>query len=236
MATGTKQKICRNTLKQFIKNNLLLLSLYLVALGTALYFIFSFDKKIIHLHSNALVGNKWLDGFFYYITYLGDGTVAVILLALVMIYNFRLGIYSTATFIAASLASISLKHFFFDDVNRPTYIFRYHEHYELKVVDGVHEYIHNSFPSGHATQAFAIFMCLAYVAPKTAVKILLLLLALLTAYSRVHLSQHWLVDVTAGSLVGTTFSIIFYFVFINNTAFNRLNKPIYLFIRYWRSQ
>jgi membrane-associated phospholipid phosphatase len=223
-------------LKFFLKNNLLILLSCTIAVCTALYFVFTVDKKVIHLFSNQFVGNTWIDGFFYYITTLGDGTMAVIILIILLFYNFRLGLYTTASFLTASLASIGLKEFFFDDVNRPSFIFNYYEHYQLKLVDGVHVYIHNSFPSGHATQAFAIFMCLAFVSQKQILKFLCLALALLTAYSRVHLSQHWLIDITVGSLLGTFFSLLYYYVFMANTKFDRLNKSILLFIRFWRSR
>jgi membrane-associated phospholipid phosphatase len=44
-------------------------------------------------------------------------------------------------------------------------------------------------------------------------KVLLLILALLTGYSRIYLSQHFLEDVYAGSIIGvsTTF-LVYYFV------------------------
>lgn len=205
-------------------------------MSISIYFIATFDRREIHLFSNQFVGNLWVDNFFFYITYFGDGNLAILILALLIIYNVRLGLYATASFITASLASIGLKHLFFDDANRPFFIFSYYETVKLKLVEGVDVYIHNSFPSGHATQAFAILLCLAFVANKTAVKFLFLLLAVLTAYSRVHLSQHWLIDVTAGSFVGIVFSLFYYYLFILNTRFNRLNKPLYVFLRLWRKR
>jgi membrane-associated phospholipid phosphatase len=223
-------------LKLFFKNNLGILCVYLALLCIALFFSVSNDKKVIHLFLNGFVGNAAIDGLFYYITYLGDGTVAIILLAVILFYNVRLGAYATATFLTASLFSIGLKQLFFDDVNRPSFIFNYHEHIKLKFVEGVDIHIHNSFPSGHATQAFAILMCLAFTTNKQAVKFTFLMLALLTAYSRVHLSQHWLIDVTIGSLIGVVFSVIYYYLFILNTKLNRLNKPAYVFLRLWRKR
>jgi membrane-associated phospholipid phosphatase len=203
-------------------------------ISICIFFISHYDKKDIHLYTNNYVGNRFIDGFFFYITWLGDGAMAVVLLLTIIAYNFRLGIYATVSFLTASLASIGLKHFFFDDENRPFFIFDNFTNIKLRLIEGVDVYIHNSFPSGHATQAFAIFMCLAFVSGKQLVKLTFLLLAILTAYSRIHLSQHWLVDITAGSVVGTFFAILYYFVFINNGKFSRLNKPIFVFIRYWR--
>src|SRR5690606_17217442 len=130
-------------------------------------------------------------------TYFGEGTVAVFLLLVILLCNTRLGIYCTASFLSASLFSIVLKNLFFDDANRPLFIFKYFEKIKLKTVEGVDLHIHNSFPSGHSTQAFAIFMCLAFVSKNQFLKFLFFAMALFTAISRVYLSQHWLVDITA---------------------------------------
>ena len=223
-------------MKLFFKNNLGILGAYLAILCISLFFINTIDKKVIHLFLNSFVGNAAIDGLFYYITFLGDGMVAIILLVAILFYNVRLGTYATATFLTASLFSIGLKQLFFDDVNRPFFIFYNYENVKLKLVAGVDIHIHNSFPSGHATQAFAILMCLAFTTNKQIVKFLFLVVALLTAYSRVHLSQHWLIDVTVGSLIGLVFSTIYYYLFILNTKLNRLNKPAYVFLRLWRKR
>lgn len=223
-------------MKEFLKNNRWVILTYLMVLNLCMYFLNTYDRKVIHLYLNGFVGNTAIDTFFKYITLLGDGTVAVVLLALLLLANMRLGIYTTLSFLAASFTSIGLKRIFFDDENRPTYIFNFYEHVQLRLVDGVHVYIHNSFPSGHATQAFSIFMCLAFMAEKQWVKFSLLVFALLTSYSRVHLSQHWLADITAGSVVGFIFSVILYFLLVSSGKLGKLNKSLLVFIRYWRSK
>jgi membrane-associated phospholipid phosphatase len=219
-----------------LKHNLLVLCIYLICVCTALYFIFTFNKQDIHLYLNSYVGNGPADLLFKWITWLGDGTMAVFLLLILLIFNVRLGLYATASFLTASLASFGLKRLFFDDMNRPFFIFNYHTQHKLKLVEGVDVYIHNSFPSGHATQAFAILMCLAFVTQKHWAKHALLLLALLTSYSRVHLSQHWLVDITAGSMVGMLFALVYYYPFVGSLKFEKLNRPVFVFLRIWRSR
>ena len=194
-------------MKGFLKNNFFIFFIYVVAVGTAAGFIYNYEKTDIHFYLNHFVGNKFLDAFFYYITYLGDGTVAAFILLAIFIFNMRLGLYATASFLTATLLSITLKHQLYDDVNRPSFVFKYFDGRPLKFVEGVDLYIHNSFPSGHATQAFSILMCLVFVAKKPGYKFLFFTLALLTAISRVYLSQHWLADITAGSLIGILFSI-----------------------------
>ncbi len=216
-------------MKGFLKNNFYILLIYLVAIGTAIGFLLNYGKSDIHFYLNQYVGNKFLNAFFYYITYLGDGTVAVLILLLILFFNIRLGLYATASFLTATFASIILKHQFYDDVNRPSFVFKHFDGRPLNLVDGVEVYIHNSFPSGHATQAFSILMCLVFVVKKPIYKFLFFTLAVLTAISRVYLSQHWLVDITAGSIIGMLFSTLYYFIFIQNSKLEKLNRPLLSF-------
>jgi membrane-associated phospholipid phosphatase len=153
--------------------------------------------------------------------------VAVLMLLIILLCNIRLGISATISFLSATLFSSFLKYCFFDDVNRPFYIYQWIEPHDIKYVEGVQLNIHNSFPSGHATQAFAIFMCLAFAAKKNVVKLLLLCLALLTAFSRVYLSQHWLVDITAGSSIGMVFALIVEYLIISKNRFPKLNCSVF---------
>jgi membrane-associated phospholipid phosphatase len=87
----------------------------------------------------------------------------------------------------------------------------------------------NSFPSGHATSAFAIFTSLALVSNNKFLKIIFFLFAFLSAFSRTYLSQHWLVDITIGSLIGTLFSLVLYFAFYQSNKLQNLNKPLFNF-------
>ena len=214
-------------MKSFFKNNSIILIPYLLVLGLIAYFLNQYKKTDIHLFLNDLVGTPLIDKFYYYITYLGDGNVAIVLLISILLYNIRLGIYVTLTFIVSTSISTILKHFVFDDCNRPFFIFTYFEKHTLRLVDGVDIFIHNSFPSGHATQAFAIFMSLAFCLPNKFIKILFFITACLTAYSRVYLSQHWLIDITAGSLLGFIISTLFYFLVFNNAKLITFNKSIF---------
>ncbi len=213
-------------MKVFLKNNLLVLLLYILLAGTSLFVILNYDKTEVHIFINQFVGNAFVNLFFYYLTYIGDGRVAAFILLLIVIYNMRTGITAVFSFLTATIISTALKYLFFDDENRPFFIFSYFNKYPLKIVDGVDMHIHNSFPSGHATQAFAILLCLAFVSTTQRMKLLYFFLAVFTAASRVYLSQHWLVDITAGSFIGFVCSIIFYFVFIHYNRFQRLDKPL----------
>lgn len=211
-------------MKQFFRNNRSALLLYILLLSLSLFTILSFDKIRVHLFINGLVGNDFSDTFYYYITYLGDGRMAGVILFLVLLVNIRAGIYTGASFLTASIFANLLKYFYFDDATRPHYIFRWINKLPITYVKGVELNIHNSFPSGHATQAFAIFMCLIFISKNPRLKLLYFVVACLTAFSRVYLSQHWLADITAGSLIGTAFSLFYYYVIISKDRFQKLNR------------
>jgi membrane-associated phospholipid phosphatase len=200
--------------------------MYLIMLGVALYFAFAFHRNVSHLYVNQYVGNRYVNGLFYYVTYLGDGGLAAFILLFILILNVRAGIACTSSFLAATAISNALKYTLFDDVNRPHYIFQYIDKFNLRVVEGVDLHIHNSFPSGHATQAFAILLCLAFIVKPGWAKLTLLALAVLTSFSRVYLSQHFLADITAGSIIGSFCAVVFYLAFIGRGRLANLDKPL----------
>jgi len=218
--------------KVFLKNNGLVIGLYLLLLIVASYFILAFDKVGINVYVNQYVGNRYLNAFFYFVTYLGDGRIATLILIAIILYNVRTGIYATFSFLSSALVAAILKYTYFDDENRPFYVYQWIEkHHPITYVEGVDLHIHNSFPSGHATQAFAIFMCLAFLSRRPFFAVFFFVVAVITAFSRVYLSQHWLIDITAGSLIGTVTALSYYYVFIYRNRFSKLDRSLQDFNR-----
>jgi len=60
-----------------------------------------------------------------------------------------------------------------------------------------------SFPSGHATQAFAVASVIAYNYDSPWIKGVAYGSAALVGFARIHHEAHWVSDVTAGGLLGT---------------------------------
>lgn len=179
------------------------------------------DKIQLHLSANAMVGGD-ADAFFAYYTHVGDGitvAIAVLLFSLVkykrFLPYFSLGIL---TFAISGLLSQFFKRVIFSDVARPSKAIG--SEY-LNLVDGVDLHGSFSFPSGHSTVSFALFIFIAFVFRKyRSIQAIAAIMAILAAYSRVHLSQHFIEDIIAGAFLGiSTFYIIFWvlnrFVFRN---------------------
>ena len=60
----------------------------------------------------------------------------------------------------------------------------------------------NSFPSGHSVSAFCAAVVITFVTKEKYWGTFMLIIAALVAYSRMYLSEHFLIDVTAGSALG----------------------------------
>lgn len=103
----------------------------------------------------------------------------------------------------------------FSDMVRPVLYFA-NEH-ELYLVPGVNMNLYHSFPSGHSATAFALCFCLTIFFLLKAKKdygIYFGILAVFIAFSRVYLSQHFLLDIFFGSLIGLLTAFLLYKPFI----------------------
>ena len=103
----------------------------------------------------------------------------------------------------------SFKKIFFSDMVRPANVFS--DIYELYLVPGVNIHHFNSFPSGHTASAVGIFFMPSLMTKNKSLQFLFFLIALLTAYSRVYLSQHFLVDIYFGSLISTIICLLMFY-------------------------
>jgi membrane-associated phospholipid phosphatase len=195
----------------------------------ASYYLLNFDKLHIHSKINSFVGNRAIDTFFKYVTHIGDGLVAAIIALIVLILNAKKGIFIIITYVVSGLTTNVLKTHVFD-VHRPHFVFGFYGHYfpqyKIQYVEGVKMLGLNSFPSGHATTSFAVFISLALITENKFIKFIFFVFAFLGAFSRTYLSQHWLVDITVGSLIGTGAAIIFYVTFFSSNFLQKYNKPL----------
>ncbi|UKN02179.1 phosphatase PAP2 family protein [Paracrocinitomix mangrovi] len=173
------------------------------------------DKKLLHLSTNAMVGGNW-DSFFKYLTHVGDGLIAAIVIVTIPLINpktylpnFALGM---STFVISGLLAQFFKRVIFSTANRPIKIFGAEN---LNLVDGVSMHGSYSFPSGHSTAAFALFTFLAFYFRKNSkMQVILGFLAVLVAFSRVYLSQHFYEDILAGSILGIAVFFLCHWLYV----------------------
>lgn len=185
--------------------------LMVVLFATAMTLVY--PKGYLHLMLNQF-HTLFFDRFFSLITWLGDGSIAVIAGIVCLAFSFRLGAYVLATYAASGILVQLLKRVFFEDMLRPAGFFK--DSGVLYLVEGIKMYHRHSFPSGHAATALGVFLCLAMVSKKAWIQVTCFLLAMLTAYSRVYLSLHFLGDIIAGALIGAVTALVFYYIFYRN--------------------
>ncbi|RYE28102.1 MAG: phosphatase PAP2 family protein, partial [Sphingobacteriaceae bacterium] len=90
--------------------------------------------------------------------------------------------------------------------------------HDIYLVKGVIMLDTNSFPSGHSVSAFTAAVVFTYAAKNKIWSGFWLMLAVLVAYSRMYLSEHFLQDVTAGSGLGVLITV-FWLSWIDQQAF-----------------
>jgi membrane-associated phospholipid phosphatase len=215
-----------------INNNRSFYFVYLVALLIASFFIFTTEQLQLHQHINYYVGNPILDVFFKYITHLGDGLFLIFIAVIFSFYDAKKALVLLLAYALCGGFTQFLKEVFFNFEMRP-YFYHSFYHFPLKTVSGVEMHSQNSFPSGHATAAFCLFTFLSFQVIKNNLKILISVIALIVAFSRVYLSQHFTEDITAGSFIGITFTTMVIYIFYNSkvkSKFSLIEKPIHHFI------
>lgn len=151
----------------------------------------------------------FFDQFFRPFTNVGDGLFYVFVTLALLFVRFRWALLSLACFAATSLAAQIGKQLIFTGHPRPFPYFKEHPGFPpLHVVAGVVMGTLKSFPSGHSTSAFSVFLLLTLVTRNKNWGYFFLPLAAATAYSRVYLAQHFVEDVYAGSILGTVVTLL----------------------------
>jgi membrane-associated phospholipid phosphatase len=186
-------------LAEIYKNNKPFLIPYLLFLAIGIPIVVFYSKGDIHLAINNY--NYYAaDYFFKYLTYLGSGLSPFLVGIAVMLISFRKAIFTAAAATLAGILVQILKILVFPDVSRPLAYFK--DHSKLHLVDGVDIYHSFSFPSGHSATIFALCFSISLLIKNQSAKTLLFFIALLVGLSRVYLSQHFINDVLAGSIIG----------------------------------
>jgi membrane-associated phospholipid phosphatase len=178
------------------------------------YFLFVLVLSVLILCNSKADLHLWItsynspaaDAFFYYYTYVGDWLPYAIA-GVLLFYRYRVTLYILVAQITTGLVSVAMKNVW--DEPRPSlYFSRNYPNIQLHQVLDEHLHSVYSFPSGHTVTAFAFFLALSCFTKKPALQFLYFVLAVLVGYSRIYLSQHFAVDVLAGSLVGVSLTAL----------------------------
>lgn len=203
---------------------------YVMVFLVSIYTLLTSNKHDIHMAINGW-NSPFLDGFFKFFTEFGAFPLIASITVITLFIRFRIPMTILASSLFAVIFTQLGKRVIWPDSPRPKVLFEGMDSFH--VVDGVHLHSSHSFPSGHTSGAFALFVVLALYAKPSWLKLLFLVAALLVAYSRMYLSQHFLVDVTAGSFIGLVSALLAYW-WLNAPAFKgkealnrrfRLSRP-----------
>jgi len=208
-------------LNLFNKNKYFFLP-YIILMLFLSYFLIIYSKTDIHLFTNQFY-NPFFDAFFKYYTHLGDGIVVAVFIFILLFIKYR---YAITLAISGAFIIIIIQFFkrvLFADVVRP-YLFFKNIH-ELHYIQDVDNHSFNSFPSGHTATGFLVFLIFALIVNNKYLKFLFLIFAILTGYSRIYLSQHFLVDVYFASIFSILISF-FTFYWVSNWKNTKLDNSI----------
>lgn len=203
----------------------ILLAYVLLGMGLSL----AMEKGTFELWLNGK-NNLFFDQFFKYVTLFGDGWLYLLLAIGFLTYRYAWFLYLLLTVVAQTIFVQIPKRVIFPDEKRPAAFF---EGLNLNFVEGVQIHTSFSFPSGHSATAFAIATVLMLVFPKLKkLHIVVGVLAVLAAFSRIYLMQHFVLDTVVGGLIGILVAWLSFFA--TRHLFSRFSFKQGLFFGYSR--
>lgn len=173
-------------------------SILSIVLGTLLL-LFSYlgGKDELFLLLNGNLG-PIADYFFAAFTYAGDGILWVPVGLYFIFYKRKwLPLVLSAILFSTLFVQVGKKVIYPNEA-RPTAAIEATSTNPIHTVKGVTVHTSNSFPSGHTTTAFSLFLLGTLVIPYRYFWIPGIAMAILAGYSRVYLAQHFPLDVGAG--------------------------------------
>ncbi len=187
---------------------------YMALLSICVLLMLVFSKTELYFAINRR-HTVFTDVFFADLTVLGAGVGCIVIVLLAFLINYRTGFLLASSYLITFIISQTIKHLV--KAPRPHLFFGKNLH-DIYLIKGVVMLDTNSFPSGHSVSVFTAAVVFTYVAKNKWWGGFWLLVAVLVAYSRMYLSEHFLQDVTAGSALGV-FITVFWLSWINQQSF-----------------
>ena len=204
---------------------------YLIFLTMVIGLLCGYPKTELHMMLNSH-HTSIQDTLFKYYTQLAEWPLYVLALIPLLYKKKMMTIYYALCEGTGAIFVTILKFTFRAD--RPVVVFENYPDMVLPLVDGVRMHHSNSFPSGHTSTFFIFATCCVIILayryirekqhePKTRLMfytsiLAILALAALGGYSRIYLSQHFMIDVCVGSIVGFVTPFLIFFLFQNKLA------------------
>lgn len=159
------------------------------------------------------------DLFFRYWTNVGDGAMWVPVAILFFMYRRKKILLLIAAVLFSTIITQVTKIYIVPAEPRPTVAIT---GFEIHTVPGVELHTAYSFPSGHTATAFTIFLLACMLVKKRWVLPAGFVAALLVAYSRVYLAQHFPLDL-GGGMIAAVLTILLSLLVQN--SWQRPRKP-----------
>lgn len=140
------------------------------------------------------------DGFFKYFTNAGDGLIWVPIGLYFIFFKRPLLPLILSAIVFSTLFVQTGKKIIYPNEARPTAAIEATTQNPIHTVKGVTVHSNNSFPSGHTTTAFSLFLLACLLLPYRYFWLIGFTAACLAGYSRIYLAQHFPLDVGAGMI------------------------------------
>ena len=173
-----------------------LLSLSLAASLFSMSLFWGKNEAFLYLNANlGLLADK----VFEYSSYLAEGWIWIpYFIVLVGLYK-KDKAFILMNFLISTLLTQFAKNFIFGTAMRP--MASGLDATQIHTVPGVEIHTFNSFPSGHTATAFTLFILTTYLFPNKYALSIGIVYAIVCAYSRIYLAQHFPLDLAGGILV-----------------------------------
>jgi len=196
-----------------IKDNKLFFLLYSIGAVIGIAIILLFTKyhgfRVMNPYHHVV-----LNLFFSTFTYLGDGMFAVgVGLLFLLLKQRRLSLLILSSYVLSGLIAQTIKYFVVSLRPGSSPELSDYKYFYEETLHGSHA----SFPSGHATTAFAMAAIISFWYKDKRIGVLAFLFALMVGYSRIYTGNHFLIDVLAGSFIGISCSIICWLALVKKT-------------------
>ncbi len=166
-------------------------------------------KENLFLMLNADLG-KFGDFFFTYATYLGDGIVWVIFVLFFLWKDRKQLLIIVLSIIISTIIVHFIKGSIFINQPRPLEALPALKNI-IHTIPNITIHLVGSFPSGHTTQVFTMYLLLCLIYNKNWILRVGYILALIVGYSRAYQAQHFPIDIAGGIIAAiiTVYSSIF---------------------------